>query len=140
MSNIYYSDNGDEYRHDEIEEAICSVLDDMAEPAEGDEFSVWEGVCNFKKASWYAPDVLEHMSDSACDELPDFADGWPSTSAEQDQELKDAIAKVIDDWADKYKQQPNFGLMSNCKERQYRITKVAEYTSDFEYEEITERS
>ena len=98
MSNTYYSENGEEYRHDELGEAICMVLDDCSELEVGSEFSVHEGECNFRKASSYAQDVFEEMQNQAYDELPDFADSWPNVTSEQQRELTEGINQLIDSW------------------------------------------
>lgn len=138
MTTTYYSENGEEYRHEDLEEAVYAIIEDDADLEVGYVISVWEGKCRFRKASSYAPDVFEDMQNQAYDELPDFADNWPNVTKDQSKELVDSINELIDKWADKYNQQPAFGLMSNCKERFFKITKMAEMASDIEYEETHE--
>lgn len=137
MPNMCYSENGEEYRYEDIEEAIYYTIDDVDSLKVGSEFSVWEGECTTRKASSYASDVLEDMGNQAYDELPDFADDWPNASNEQAKELTEGIAQLIDQWADKYQQQPTFGVVSNCKERFFKITEMAECTDDIKYVEFS---
>jgi len=138
MSDIFYSENGEDYRHDELSGAAGAILDDETDLHVGFLFSVWQGICNPRKASSYAPDVLEAMENDAYDEMPEFSDSWPDATVEQRKELADSILWIIDTWADKYHHQPNFGAMSECKERFFKVTKMAEFTDDIEYIEITD--
>lgn len=135
-TETYFSTNEEEYRFDDLQEALEDAWDSSDEADEM--LIVWQGECTKQPASHYAPDILEYMGERAYDDIGEFAEGWPDFKPEVAKALQANIEALIDDWAKVHKQHPAFGHVCNTKELQFKIVKQAEYFSDAVIEPITE--
>jgi hypothetical protein len=102
----YYSSDEEDYSHETPQEA-AEALWDSGEPKAGDVVTVWEGDASPKKASYYVPDVLELMQESAYEDGGDWADTWDFTK-EQKESMQEAIERAVDAWADANDMHPKF--------------------------------
>lgn len=63
--------------------------------------------------------VIEHVccQDDYCH---DWADGWPGSTKEQEDELTDMLRRAFGDWLDKHELRPKFGLVEDIR----KVTKT----------------
>lgn len=71
------------------------------------------------RASRFFPDaqsVIENMQESTYDDYGESADDWLSdVTRDQRAELHEALAKAVDEWADKHGLQPTFFTVKNVE-------------------------
>jgi hypothetical protein len=128
-----YSNDGVEFNHDTIDEALADLLDTTPQQP-GAVISLWEGERVTPLASQYLPDVsrlLDWLSDEAYSAAPDYDFDWPKCTDGQKTELGEQLKALVDRWADKHNLQPPFGHVENIKTR---TIKLLNGKSDYEIE------
>ena len=117
MSHTVYSINEEEFRYDDLEEAIEMLLDNESES--GDTIILYSGTAEpYKFSDFMRRDVLDDISEHAYEEAGEWAgvDLWPDVSVDQEAELMTALASVANQWADKHQLQPTFYKVTDIKE------------------------
>lgn len=118
MSEIYYSTDECAYNCDSIEEAIQDT-------EIGETITIYQGQGVRKRASDFCHFDSDTLVDHAIDNIGEFAEGWLSTSKEQELDLNAMVSAAVDEWADKHNLQPGFYGIKNKKELLVRV--VSEY-------------
>ncbi|KAB0665638.1 hypothetical protein F6V25_07910 [Oryzomonas japonica] len=114
MADKWYSTNGEEFNHTELDDAIRSALDDLRIPV-GSVVTVYEGDSLVRKAGDYAPCIFDELASAAGDECGEYGDDWPNCSKEEIKNLDERIKRAVNEWADNYGLHPTFGTVSNVK-------------------------
>lgn len=130
-----YSTDGEDFLHTELEDAIDDSLDSQ-DVEEGEVITIWSGETSKHRVSDWVPDMMDAIDNAAYDECGEWADGWPSATDEQRQELQTATKKLADEWADKYGQQPGFFTVEDPEEMRIRIYWEKKMTGGYKYEII----
>lgn len=131
MTEKYYalSEDQEHWWADSIEEAIDELLPNSKV---GDVLTVYEGSPIKNKASDFAPELSEIMSECAYDNCGEFTEGWLH-SADKDG-LQEDFKKWLDQWCTDKGHHPQWFIIDNVKELKVRITSLTEY--DVEYDLI----
>jgi hypothetical protein len=115
-----YSTNEEDYSHESVCEAVQDILEN-GDVTTGDIVTLWEADAIKRSASYYVPDMAEHMLDAASGECGEYADTWDFSKKERES-LQELIEKAVDKWADENKMQPSFYTVENSTPFSVRIT------------------
>lgn len=133
MNDICFSSNGEEFKFDDFDDAIEDVLDINAlsrhckyDPAIPQDHvtivCVYQGETFYPKASNFILADLDIAAEKALEHCSEYAEGWLSDlTSDAEQELQNLIAPIVDLWAIKHRQTPNFGFVRNISEQYYAI-------------------
>jgi hypothetical protein len=117
-----YSTNGEEFDHEELDEAVDAAIDnswgmptDILAVSEGDKVPFRAG--DFLVVD----DLLEILEQRAWFLAEDYARGWPGVSLVQKNDLAELVAAAINTWADGHCLQPTFFLVKNVKEIKIKL-------------------
>lgn len=112
-----YSDNEDKFNntfdYDTREEAILEAIRELDSEVED---IIFVGEATPYIPSFYAKKFLEDQNETAYEQLGDFADGWPSYTVQQTQELQEKIGAVFQEWLIKTNNIPTFYHIISVKE------------------------
>lgn len=102
------------WRHTELHDAVCELVDDLdGELSSGDVVDIYEGDVVKPKASAFLPRISELMAEIAYNDIGDTAENWPG--AESADSLQCAVSEFVDRWFDERKMHPEFGAVNNIR-------------------------
>lgn len=116
---IVFSNNQEVFNDNSIEEAI-----EACEADENGLVTIWQGEATKPPISRFidAGTIIEQMAERAMDEFSDYAECWlEHVPKEQIEELDNELSKILEQWAAKHEQQPNFYSVNNIKEISIRF-------------------
>lgn len=128
MSKHYYSTSNEEYTFEDAADAIDSVMGDDPEEL----IVIYRGELTTRKASSYAPNMEDELSNNAYNDVGEHSDLWPYCDLEAFDELQKMVERAIDDWADAYRVQPEFGWIKNVKQLTYRLNAKGKDAGDID--------
>ena len=120
MGNIYYSTDEETFNADSIHECICDF-------AVGETVTIYQGESAPKSASDFVHFDSDSMTENAVDNVGEYAEGWPTTSKKEEQDLQLMVKNAVDAWADKHKKQPAFYGIRDVKEIRVKVLADGEY-------------
>ena len=120
MSDIRYSTDDSGFCYSSVEEALDEF--DVGQVVE-----ILEGRAVETRASSYCDFGSGTLADRALYEVGDFADGWPCTSAAQEEDLLEMIKVAVDKWADKHGVQPTFFSVTDVRPLKVEVKEDGSY-------------
>lgn len=119
MKELHYSTNEESFNYDDIHDAAEDALYDLKV---GDTATIWVGEKEDNKASDFVRDITEDMGERAYDDIGEVSDMWPDSTVLQNEELQQAVDKLVDEWANKYNLHPTFFKITNVKKLTLELT------------------
>ena len=115
MSYCYKATDRDDYTpgvHDSIEDILEIAKEEGLKTVIIGEYNEYKQSNN----SHFFPDaghLLNHMSERAYDEAPDYVDKYPDCDEVAEKELTESLHKMLEQWCKKHDISPNFGIVEN---------------------------
>jgi hypothetical protein len=117
---LVYSVQGDGIFYEVIGEALEAG---GITPEIGEEYRLFLAEKQNWAASDFVPDIVSEMSEAAFEEADEWAEDWLwNMSDVEKSDLRAAIGKAVDNWADKHGRQPAFWTCHNIRPVMVRCT------------------
>jgi len=127
--DIFYSSDGEDYKHAEIDDAIEEAFELMGD---GDEAVIYKASAMLKKGSaFFNPDLFEILRKEAYNESGEFSEGWlDDTTSDKEKELLKLLKGTIDKFLQESNLEPYFFTVSGVEEIKIQC---------IEYPDLTEK-
>ena len=117
---VYYSTDGETFNAESIHECLCDF-------EEGEIVTIYQGETVKKLVSGFVSFDSDILVDNAIDNCGDFAEGWLTTTKEEEADLLAMVKLSVDAWADKHKKQPKFYGIKNQQEIKIKVLADGDY-------------
>ena len=117
---FYYSTDGENFNTESIHDCLCDF-------EEGEISTIYQGEAVKKLASEFVFFDSDILLDGAYENCGDYAEGWLTTTKEEEGDLLAMVKVAVDEWADKHKKQPKFYGIRNQKEIKIKVLAESDY-------------
>ena len=120
MVKVYYSTDGENFNAESIHECLCDF-------EEGEIVTIYQGEPVKKLVSEFVSFDSDILVDGAYECCGDYAEGWLTTTKEEEADLLAMVKLAVEEWADKHKKQPKFYVIKSQQEIKIKILEDGDY-------------